>query len=1073
MADYTMKITVGLDGVPQVVGGMNQINGAMSAASSGTAASSGRMAGGMGDVETAAGRMAGGVEASSGRMAGSLGGAEAAVRNVVAACGASLGIGIFVSQIRSAVEAIDALKINTIQIAAQITTMQGPKNVAEHYKAATVYADSLARKLQEVDANSFANFQTLSMMTQTMTLQGVILDVNNKKQVDSFTSLSNAVAMYTAGQNQSIQAHQEIRALLTAEVLPGAQLAKQIDEMAKSSGLYKNGLKDIVAEGKKHGDTLERMAPFLVGINAASGDIATTWSAVTSSMSTAFGILQRAFFKDAFPELVSSGAEFVVWLKSSEGTVTAWGVNFMRVLYSISAEIIRTGMLLDKIGGSATSAQMLLYGPGKALGIKSSTERFDRAAQNNIDFETRYNEKSRMLEELAIKMNKLDDVAAKAGKAVVPVVPAKQDEVTKAQQAALKKHEKEMIAFSKDFIKGAWARAAEELTLESAADFSQAIFSKLTLSSMDMFQLDKKPTGFTKNPATSLGVDIQLKSLAQVDAATRKTGDAMSAAYRDAAEEAELLAKWNKEAFDQTAVGGMTNAIRRYSEMVNNLGRQIDEAFSQMLYKLEDAITSSIMKMRLDFKSLFQYIQQEAIRIAIARPITNAIAGGIGGMIGSGGGGGQNGSNVSLDTGLPLAAAGKSSYAVPIMGAVVAISALSSVIDSSAAAHERYMAEVKRATEELKNMADAAHGVILTDQGQSNQAALDAKNLEIANRNRAAQHDVEVLQQQLNDFKNYIVQRHAQAWDWGEERTAALQSQVVAAQAQYELVLQQGTIELQQLKDKQALTHNNLLLTEMELQGLKDTAQYTDMLARIREAEMYGMDAADQAIQRRIYALQDEKTATEATSKALTKTVDIAISAANAMRDIQGGSLSTDSPMEQLRKAKEAWDLRSPDKAGELGKSYLTALQGMYASGAEYQAGYLDVMSALQTISGTPVGTTAEKQLSVLESIRDLLKENNYAAANAAYSALPAFASGTAYVSHDMPANIHQGEIIVDRASSDVLRKYGIQVSGGADNKGVEDRLDKVVRALDTLNGRMATLEESAKMERNKPRKAA
>lgn len=36
------------------------------------------------------------------------------------------------------------------------------------------------------------------------------------------------------------------------------------------------------------------------------------------------------------------------------------------------------------------------------------------------------------------------------------------------------------------------------------------------------------------------------------------------------------------------------------------------------------------------------------------------------------------------------------------------------------------------------------------------------------------------------------------------------------------------------------------------------------------------------------------------------------------------------------------------------------------------------------------------------------------------------FAVGTPYVPYDMPANIHQGEIIMDRASSDVLRKYGI-----------------------------------------------
>lgn len=429
--------------------------------------------------------------------------------------------------IRKGIEAIDELSVSTIKIAAQITTMQGPNNVAEHYKAATTYANALAVKLQEVDAKSFANYETLLLMTQTMTLQGVVLDINNKKQVESFTSLSNAVAMYTAGQNQSIQAHQEIRSLMSGEVHQGSLLAKQIDDMAKSSGLYKNGLKEIVAEGKKHGDMLERLEPFLVGINAASGDISKTWQAVTSSFETAVNVLQRAFFKDMFTDITTAGAAFVNWLKSSEDNVTAWGKNFMRIVYNISAEIIRMGMLLDKVGGTATSAQMLLYGPGKALGVKSSTERFDRAAQNNIDFENRYNEKSTMLENLAIKMNKLDEAATRAGNAVVPKVPLG-GPAGAGGKGKLTDQQREYQKQIKEFLKTAWDTAALELARE---DFSGDITKKLGL-------LTPKPAGFTKNPAMSMGVDIQLQSLEQQAAANKKLTEAEAARL---AVETELL----------------------------------------------------------------------------------------------------------------------------------------------------------------------------------------------------------------------------------------------------------------------------------------------------------------------------------------------------------------------------------------------------------------------------------------------------------------------------------------------------------------------------------------------------
>src|SRR5690606_35551348 len=55
------------------------------------------------------------------------------------------------------------------------------------------------------------------------------------------------------------------------------------------------------------------------------------------------------------------------------------------------------------------------------------------------------------------------------------------------------------------------------------------------------------------------------------------------------------------------------------------------------------------------------------------------------------------------------------------------------------------------------------------------------------------------------------------------------------------------------------------------------------------------------------------------------------------------------------------------------------------------------------------------------------------------------FAVGTSFVPHDMTANIHKGEIIIDPRSSDILRRYGIEVQGRGNTQALERSVDELV----------------------------
>lgn len=216
------------------------------------------------------------------------------------------------------IKAIDNLKIATIATAAQITSLQGTTaNITENYKQNLKYAEALNLKLMEIDAHSFANYEQILLMNRALVGQGVVLDLNKEKQIESFTALTNAVAMLTTGQDKTKQASQEIRALMSGQIKPSDMVAQMINDIIKRQGVYKDGLEEIVKLGKQHGDTLERLQPYLTGIVEASGDISMTWESVSSSLETSWGVIQRSLFKNIYKDITAGGRKAAEWARKN------------------------------------------------------------------------------------------------------------------------------------------------------------------------------------------------------------------------------------------------------------------------------------------------------------------------------------------------------------------------------------------------------------------------------------------------------------------------------------------------------------------------------------------------------------------------------------------------------------------------------------------------------------------------------------------------------------------------------------------------------------------------------------
>jgi len=276
-------------------------------------------------------------------------------RSALGLLGVAFSADYLIRQVNAGIEAIDNLHLSTVKMASMISTMQGPDNIAQKYAEAKKYAVELVEALRKIDDISFANAEGLQAMAETMIMQGQVIDTNNKKEMESFAALSNMVAMYTQGQNQGMQIRQEMRALMTGEARMGAVVAQQIDQMAKSSGEYKNGLKDIVKLGKEHDDFWKRIGPYLAGVKAAAPDIANSWESVKSSWETAMTQLKRNVFADVYKEATEKGREFVDFIKNNSEQIANSIKTSMSIL-GAAAKIALAYFMVFKVGGGILTA---------------------------------------------------------------------------------------------------------------------------------------------------------------------------------------------------------------------------------------------------------------------------------------------------------------------------------------------------------------------------------------------------------------------------------------------------------------------------------------------------------------------------------------------------------------------------------------------------------------------------------------------------------------------------------------------------------------------------------------------
>jgi len=215
-------------------------------------------------------------------------------------------------------KAVEDFGMGIAQSTALITTFsQKAKdgNIAGAYIEANKYAKELMLSLEMIDQKTIANSKDLQVMSETFIANGVLLDINNKKQIEGFTSVANALAIMTQGQNKDIQMRQEIRGLMDGEIRSqdklGMLLKAQIPDIEKQLKIW-----------QQEGTVLENLGGLLKGFGATTVLIEAQWATVGSTMETIHTRVLRGMFEPVFKDLIQMAKALNKSMMDAEGNLT-------------------------------------------------------------------------------------------------------------------------------------------------------------------------------------------------------------------------------------------------------------------------------------------------------------------------------------------------------------------------------------------------------------------------------------------------------------------------------------------------------------------------------------------------------------------------------------------------------------------------------------------------------------------------------------------------------------------------------------------------------------------------------
>jgi len=426
---------------------------------------------------------------------------------------------------KNAEESLEKASEASRKASSSLDLMKGSWLKTTAVAAAALYAFEKASALIDKFVSDAARFETLGVVMQVV---GNNAGYSGSQMNDFASSLEktgismsgarDALTRMTQAQLDLNKSSQLARVAQDAAVIGNinsSEAFKQLVfgiqsaqvEVLRTIGInvnFENSYARVAKETKRAADSFSETEKATVRMNAvldAGKNIAGTYEAAMGTAGKQMLSLSRHFenikvgaglaFTPALAEIIESITGALVNLSgelnsNSKDKIHEWGVNFRIAIIDVEAEMRRLAMLLDLFGGAFNQAKMGLYGVGAAIGYGPSVERFEEAAKAYIEYEERYKNSDKALEDLAKKQIQLEYSLTDAGKASAKAAEDAAEKrrlanaaATKAAQDAAdaeKKHQDAITAAAKTAQK----TAADDIkTLKSRLSDYQQYYNSL------------------------------------------------------------------------------------------------------------------------------------------------------------------------------------------------------------------------------------------------------------------------------------------------------------------------------------------------------------------------------------------------------------------------------------------------------------------------------------------------------------------------------------------------------------------------------------------------------------------